>query len=329
VFPKFDLYFTANIIKIDYQNEIFMRKFFLIVTVIILNYNLASAQEVFRFLNLHPSPRSAALAGSYVAVNDDPNVMFYNPAGIYAGLSDQISFSYLSHLADINSASMSYVKKYENIGSFAFGVQYIGYGDMKRADQFGNVTGSFSANDMAFTLSYSNQLDNNFNYGVSTKFIYSGIADVSSTGLAFDFGLQYLWVEQNWRFGFSAMNIGSQLTSYFDKKENLPVDVKLGVSKKLQHMPFEFFFSLNRLNDQKERFKNITFGGEFKLSEVIKLRIGYDAQTRKELKLGTTTGLAGFNFGAGIKIKNYFFDYGFSSYGLIGGLHRIGISTKI
>lgn len=306
-----------------------MKKIYLTITIIILNINTIYSQEVYRFLNLDSSPRAASLAGSYVANNDDPNVIFYNPAGIFNGISDQISFSYISHLADINSASASYIKEFESIGSVGFGVQYVGYGSFKEADQFGNVTGSFNATDIAFTFSYSNMLDENFNYGVSTKFIYSGIADVSSTGLAFDFGLQYLWKEQNWKFGFSALNLGTQLTTYFGKKENLPVDIKFGLSKKLQHMPFEFFFSFNKLNDREERFKNITAGGEFSLGKFLKLRLGYDVQRRKELKIGTSAGLAGFNFGVGIKIKEYLFDYGFSSYGLIGGLHRIGVRTKI
>lgn len=304
-----------------------MKKIFVITAIFI--FSNINAQDVYRFLLLDPSPRAASLAGSYAAINDEPNVLFYNPAGIYSNISGQISFSYLSHIADINSASAVYVKDFENIGSFGFGLQYVGYGDFKKADQFGNVTGSFSATDFAFTLAYSNQLDENFNYGISTKFIYSGIADVSSTAFAFDLGLQYLWKEQNWKFGFSALNLGSQISTYYDIKENLPLDIKFGISKKLLHMPFEFFLALNRLNDSKERFKNISGGGEFRLSEVIKLRIGYDAQRRKELKLGTTAGLAGFNFGLGIKIKDYNFDYGFSSYGLIGGIHRIGVVTRI
>lgn len=304
-----------------------MKKFLLVIWILFASNQ--QAQNVYRFLLLDQSARAAALAGSYVAVNDEPNVLFYNPSGIYNNISDQVAFSYISHIAEINAASAVFIKDFENIGSFGFGLQYVGYGDFKKADQFGNVTGSFSANDLAFSVAYSNQLDENFNYGISTKFIYSGIADVSSTAFAFDIGLQYLWKDQNWKFGFSAMNLGSQLSSYYDKKENLPVDIKLGVTKKLQHMPFEFFFSFNRLNDSKERFSNISGGGEIRLSNVIKFRIGYNAQQRKELKLGTTAGLAGFNFGVGIKIKEYNFDYAFSSYGQIGGIHRIGVVTRI
>ena len=40
------------------------------------------AQNTFEFLRLDTSPRAAALAGSFVAANDDPDVIFYNPAAV-------------------------------------------------------------------------------------------------------------------------------------------------------------------------------------------------------------------------------------------------------
>lgn len=88
---------------------------------------------------------------------------------------------------------------------------------------------------------------------------------------------------------------------------------------------------LNKLNESYDsfgkRFQQFTFGGEFKMSKVVRLRFGYDNEKRKELKMGGTAGLAGFNLGLGFLISDYNFDYSFSSMGEIGSLHRIGIST--
>ena len=78
----------------------------------------------------------------------------------------------------------------------------------------------------------------------------------------------------------------------------------------------------------KERFKQITFGIEINLSKVIDVRLGYDNQKRKDYKLSSTAGLAGFHLGFGVKIKKYRVDYAFSSMGQIGSLHRFGISTS-
>jgi hypothetical protein len=184
---------------------------------------------------------------------------------------------------------------------------------------------------MAFTLGYGNQLDENFFYGVNAKFIYSGIEDYSSSALAFDLGLQYLFPASQFTIGFSALNMGSQLSSYVDRKEDLPLDVRIGASKKLEHLPLKLYLSFNKLNQEQDkitdRLRAFSFGGEFTLSKALRLRLGYDNEKRREMKIGTTTGFAGFNLGLGLVVKSYNFDYSYSSLGLIGSLHRIGIST--
>ena len=303
----------------------------ILIVLILFTFSL-KAQNIYEFLRLDNSTRAAAVAGGFVANGDDPNVIFYNPAGIKALQNRPASFSFVKHLEDINSASLVYSQEVEGWGRFAAGVQYINYGSFIEADQFANRTGEFGAGDFAFTLGYANELDKNFFYGVNAKFIYSSIADYSSTGIAADIGLQYHIPEERWSFGFSILNVGTQLTSYLNTTEDLPVDVRFGFAKTLQNLPLTIFASVNKLNQKYDnfgdRFSQFTLGGEFKLSNTLRLRLGYDNEKRKELKVGTSAGLAGFNLGVGVKISDYMFDYGFSSMGLIGALHRIGISTS-
>jgi hypothetical protein len=299
----------------------------------ILISTTVTGQQTFNFLRLDKSPRAASLAGSFVANSDDPNVIFYNPAGISLLEEKPISFSYLFHLLDINAASISYSHEFESLGRFAAGIQYINYGSFDRRDRDGAKTGEFGAGEVATLIGYSNELGDNFYYGANLKFIYSSIDNRSSTGLALDLGLHYSFPEDRWNFGFSILNLGSQTTQYYSKKEDLPLDIRFGFSKTLQHLPFTFFASLNKLNEDYdsfgERFEQFTFGGEFKMSKVIRLRFGYDNEKRKEYKIGGTAGIAGFNLGLGILVSKYNFDYSFSSMGSIGALHRIGISTTL
>ncbi len=308
--------------------------FFRVFVFSILLTTIVSAQSSFEFLRLDTSPRAAALAGSFVADNDDANVMFYNPAGINLLKGMPVSFSFLKHLMDINSASVSFSKDYEGLGRFAAGVQYINYGTFTRADKNGLKLGNFGAGDFALTLGYGNQLDNNFYYGTNVKFIYSSIENYSSTAVAFDLGLHYAVPESKWNFGFSVLNLGTQLKSYFNTKEDLPLDMRLGFSKELEKLPFRIFWSFNRLSDRYEnfldRFKQITFGGEFRMGQSLRLRFGYDNEKRKDMKIGSTTsGLAGFSVGLGFFVSKYNVDYSFSSLGSVGALHRIGISTSL
>lgn len=303
------------------------------LSVFILSAGSFYSQTTYDFLRVDNSARAAALGGSFVSNNDDADVIFYNPAGLNSLTNNPISFSFVKHLMDINLASLSYSTDFEGIGRFGAAVKYINYGNFEEADESGNRTGEFGAGELAFVLGYSNQIDDNFNYGANVKFIYSGIADRSSTALAVDAGLQYIIPKSNWFFGFAVLNIGGQLSSYYSTKEDLPLDVILGVSKKLENLPLRLSVDFHRLNEKRDefyqKFKAFTIGAEFTLSKVLKLRFGYDNERRSEFKIGSTAGIAGFNAGLGITISNYQFDYGYSSLGLVGGLHRIGISTAL
>lgn len=291
------------------------------------------SQNTYEFLRIDMSARAAALGGTFVSNHDDPNIIFYNPAGLNLLSENPISFSFVKHLLDINLASLSYSTEFEGIGRFGGAIKYINYGTFTQADEFGNRGGEFSAGEVAFIVGYANSLDLNFNYGVNLKYIYSKIADRSSSGLGFDVGLNYFIPEEDLSVGFAAMNIGTQLSSYYEEKEELPLDIIVGISKKLEHLPLRLSLDFHKLNTDREdfaaRFKAFSVGAEFTLSKVLRLRFGYDNEKRSDLKIGTSAGIAGFNAGLGVIISDYNFDYGFSSMGLIGALHRVTVSTSL
>lgn len=302
------------------------------LVLIILSSILYSQQTTFDFLRMDISPRAAALSGAFVSNTDDPNVIFYNPAGLKQLTGTPVSFSFAKHLMDINLASISASTEIGSFGRFGFGVQYINYGSFERADENGYKDGTtFGANEIALTAGYAGTIDDNFYYGINARFIGSFIDSYSSTALAADLGVQYLIPSERISIGVSALNLGGQLSSYIETNEDLPLDVRAGISKRMEHLPLILFLSFNKLNDKTDnfggRFKNFVLGGEFSLSRVLKLRLGFDNEKRKDLKVGTTAGLAGFNLGLGALINKYNFDYSYSSLGSIGALHRVGIST--
>lgn len=306
---------------------------FRIILLAILPFGFLFSQNTYEFLRLDMSARAGALAGSFVSNNDDPDVIFYNPAGLKLLEENPISFSFVKHLLDINLASLSYSQDIQGIGRMGAAVKYINYGTFTEADQNGKKLGDFGAGEVAFIVGYANTLDENFYYGANVKFIYSSIADKSSSAAAVDLGLHYSFPSQSIDIGAAALNIGSQFSSYYSTKENLPFDVVIGVSKKLEYLPVRLSLDFHKLNESRsdffQRFKTFTIGAEFTLSKVLRLRFGYDNEKRTELKVGTFAGIAGFNAGLGAVISNYRFDYGYSSMGAIGALHRISISTSL
>ena len=306
-------------------------KFSRFAVVFLLLLTSASAQHTYQFLNLQTDPRAAALAGSFVSANDDPNAVFYNPAGIVYLQNTPVSFSFLKHVLDINAAYLSASTYLQGIGRVAAGIQYISHGTFTEADEFGNKGGEYSPGEVALTLGYANSFAEEFHYGANVKLIYSSIQDYSSSAVAVDLGLHYAIPWEDIHIGFAALNLGGQLSTYAGTTEDLPLDIVFGISKKLEHLPVKLYLDFHRLNKERDsffkRFNAFTFGAEFTISKTIVLRLGYDNEKRKELKIGDFAGLAGFNAGFGVTIKEYVVDYAFSSLGDIGAMHRFGVRT--
>lgn len=291
----------------------------------------AGSNTTYNFLRADVSARAAAMAGSFVSIPGDPNSIFYNPASLGTIDRRRGSLGFLKHLMDINSGYISYTQPFEDIGIFSAGITYFNYGSFDETDELGNILGNFSANDIALSIGYSNLFEENLYYGVSTKLIYSQLAGNSSAGLAADMGIYYAIPESRITLGASIRNLGVQLSRFINSHEELPLDVTIGGTVIPKGLPLLLSINFHKLNDDAnkfgDRFKAFLVGAEFTLSPVVQARVGYNNEARKDLKIGTSAGLAGFSGGIGITVQQYRVDYALSSLGKIGSLHRITISA--
>ena len=301
-----------------------------ILTVFFCTGNIKSQTlTVYNFLKLDVDARSAALAGSYVSMEDDANLIFYNPAGISTITSPKASAGFFKYILDINSGNIAYAQKYKDYGYFGIGIRYVNYGTFDGFDENYNSTGTFTASDFAISLGYSNNYKDIINYGVNLKFIDSKYDVYSSAALALDLGLFYKIPDQNFNLGISCLNLGTQIKSYMDTKEQLPLDLRFGFSKRLEHLPLTLSVGFCKLNEDYDkffsRFRNLLIGGEFVVSDYVDFRIGYNNAERQDLQTGSSLGISGFSAGLGIKYEAYSLDYAFNSLGKIGSTHRINI----
>ena len=309
-------------------------KFIVIISVLCISlYSksvLSQNNTTYDFLKLDAGARSSSLAGSFSTTLNDVNTIFYNPAGLSTLNQAQASAGFFKYLLDINSGNIAYSSKLKNAGYIGGAIRYINYGSFEKFDEESNSLGTFSANELALSLGYSNKTRDHFHYGANLKFIYSGIDEYSSTGIAVDLGMLYLIPATQWNFGLSLLNAGFQLSKYNSTAEDLPLDLRIGVSKKLEHLPLNVHFELENLTATADsffdRFKNFSLGGEFDISDYVKFRVGYNNSLRQDLKTGSSVGVAGFSTGIGFKfLDNYSFDYAVNSLGQIGATHRIDL----
>lgn len=294
----------------------------------------SQANSTFNFLKLDIGARASSLGGSFNSQTNDVNSIFYNPAALSTLKNKQASVGFFKYLLDINSGNAAFSQRYKNIGYFGAGIRYINYGSFEKFDEQSNSLGTFTANEIALSLGYSNISKNNFHYGINLKFIYSKIDIYSSTAVAADLGILYSIPVTQWNFGVSLLNAGTQLSEYNSTKEKLPVDLRVGISKKLEHLPLRVHFEIDNLTQNADkffdRFKNLSVGGEFDFSDNVKFRLGYNNGDRQNLSTGSSLGVAGFSTGLGIKfLKSYSLDYAFNSMGKVGSTHRIDVGFAL
>lgn len=306
-----------------------MQKKIFFITLFLSIRLLASDNSTFKFLTNDVGARSAALGGNTLILNDDPNVIFYNPASLTQLVSQQISIGYFKHLLDINTGHISYARFVEDFGYIGAGLIYTNYGELIKRNEFGDPMGNFSANELSVSIAYSHILYEKIFYGATAKFIYSSIDKYSSAAIAVDLGIMYKITPDKFHIAASITNLGTQLDPYIHTKESLPTNLGISSTIKPEHLPLVLQVGFSKLlksrNDFLSHFKAFNLGGEFNLSDNLFLRFGYDNENRQDLKIGNSAGLAGFSIGFGVKLEQYKLDYAINSLGKAGAYHRITV----
>jgi hypothetical protein len=181
------------------------------------------------------------------------------------------------------------------------------------------------------SLGWATELGEGFSAGLAGKMIFSNIAEYSSSALALDAGLLFQDTTRRINAALVILNLGSQLSTFSDVREELPLDLKVGVSHTLRGLPLQIGLNFHRLLDSTERFADrfraFSIGGEFTISRPLRLRFGYDHAQREDLAFGESKGLAGMSAGFGVIVTGYRFDYAFNSLGRLGALHHVSINA--
>lgn len=303
-------------------------------------FSQVGGESVYKFLNISTSARQTALGGKTLTLIDDVNQPLWNPSVINENLDNQLAVNYSSYLAGINIGSVSYAKTISRrFGTIHGSVKYINYGSLIEADESGVITGTFSASDVAISIGYAVNLPwTNLYTGASFKVINSTISNYSSTGIATDFGLLYYNPHQPFVITLVVRNVGTQLSSFNNELEKLPLEVMLGGSYQLENVPIKWYLTLDNLQkwnvsvsnpsnqisdiegnitEEKVSFLNnamrhFIVGVELFPESAINLRLGYNFRKSQEYKLQNVRTFGGISFGFGLKMNTFKLNYAYS-----------------
>ena len=299
-----------------------MKKAFIIV-ISLLSFCSIQAQEskeVYSFLRLPVSAHAAALGGENVTLtDDDPTVIFHNPALIRQVSSNSINLNFMTYMEGTKTASASFVRSVKDKASWGVSAQYMDYGSMKETTIDNEDLGTFSAKDIALAGTFAYKLSNKINGGITARFISSSIASYSSAAIAVDLGLNYVDSIGNWSVSLVAKNLGGQISAYDDEFERIPLDVQLGVSKRLVGSPLRLHATLYRLNNWDQGFiKHLAVGADLLLGPGIYVAAGYNFRRSSEMKIeddeGKSNHGAGLSLGGGIQLQRFKLQLGYAKY---------------
>jgi hypothetical protein len=295
----------------------------------------------FPVLRLEPSARTAALGGSYVAVADgDVNALFFNPAIPGPATSREASLSYLNHLSDLNVGSVAYSHTVRGLGTTLHGgLRFSHWGTFEGRDRYGNPTGDFGAGTAVLTAGGARALGPRVRYGANLHLMHARIERAGAVALALDLGGLYRVPSRRFALGVSLRHLGGMVDGFLDTREPLPLDLQVGASKRLAHLPLLLTATAYDLTNLSEGIRggttidhvlgHLALGAELQPGDILRLRVGYNHRRSTELALTDRFDLAGLGLGFGVTVSALTVDYAYNSWSSLGGLHQFTLRADL
>lgn len=284
-------------------------------------------ESAFNFLRLPYSSRVAALGGRNISViDDDLSLSMHNPALLINATDKTLDLSFMTYMSGSKVAGAAFNKTFGERSAGAVAARYVDYGKFDGYTPDNIFTGTFRAMDIELDFIYCYLLSERWSGGVAGKFIYSQYESLSSLAIGVDLGLNYYDPDHDFSASLTFKNLGGQVMTFEEKHEIMPIDIQLGLTKRLVHAPILLSATLTDLHrwksthfynadGSKDNFgelllKHITLGADILIGDNFYASVGYNYRMSRELSTGK--GLAGFSLGAGLHINKVKFSASYS-----------------
>ena len=225
------------------------------------------------FLRIEPDSRAAGMGNTGVAVADNANAIFWNPAGLAFQNETQVGLTHANWLPQFD-AGLFYeylVGTYhvDGVGTFGGNVTYFNLGEIEITDGDGNTQGTYRSYELAVGVSYGYQVSERLGLGTSLRGIYSKLSPArpeqniesgTASTLAGDVSMLYrtapfdlVGSKTTFSTGFNLANMGGRL-KYNQKRDPLPMNLRFGYALTVD---FDEYNSLTFANDFNKELVNV------------------------------------------------------------------------
>ena len=192
------------------------------------------------FLLIKPGARASGMGETYVAIADDATATYFNPAALAGQTQRKLNFTHQKWLPgladDMSYEFLAYSQPLEGWGNVGLHGTLMNLGEQIRTGERGEVLGTFSSYDLAFSGAYGAEIGENLSAGVGLKFIRSHLAETGAgiergkgTGSSFAADLGLLWrATPALTVGAALRNLGPKI-DYIDPRQADPLPQHLVV----------------------------------------------------------------------------------------------------
>jgi hypothetical protein len=262
-----------------------------------------------------------SLNGSNLSNLTGVDAIYWNPAGLASINSPkaEMLFSHSIYFADMNMQYLAIGASLGNIMNVGFSIRSLNIGEIyETTETLPEGTGTtFKPSYITAGLTFAKQMTDKIRFGTTIKLINESVADVSATGFALDFGIQYKGGATGLAFGIAIKNLGPSMTfngsgldqtitglngqSYVQRvilqSYDLPTSLEMGVSYSANLGKKNLVNLYTAFNNSSFSSDEYRFGLEYNWNNILYLRGGANVLPDKE----TDEALFGPTFGVGLK----------------------------
>lgn len=293
-----------------------------------------------QFLKIGIGSRALGMGEAFVAIANDAEALYWNPAGLSQFQKQSIFFSHTEWLVEVRLEYAGMVYHLDPVNSIGMALTFLHTDEMKETTELQPLgTGRyFNFSDFLFTLSYARNMTDKFSFGLSAKLMQENIAELTMRAILFDLGIFYKTGWQSTRFGVAVSNFGSEMNPEgsftYQNLDNETVKVnsfqsfsppiifRIGIAREFIETENHRLTTSIQLNHPNDNSENINIGAEYGWRKTLFLRAGYKtAQVEEDIS-------AGFGLFWPLNTMDFKLDFSYSNFGRLGAVNRFSIHLE-
>lgn len=265
------------------------------------------------FETMNPGARTAGLGETAVAMTQDSELLFANPAGLVTLINPQIGLSHLAWWEGVSYQGLWGVQPLGPKASVGMDLNFL------RVEPFNSTNDPDIASSQAWMLrtggAYAIKLMRSLALGGKINLAWQDMDSRQAFALAMDLGAQYYLLNDHLTLGLTLANLGFA-TPFIQKADLAPMHLCLGAA--YQWWP-----------DDPDSFTLLTqatqpFSDDLRVAVALEGKVWNDLFIRAAWRSQADSG-DWLVFGAGFKWKSIMIDYAISPLGTLGVTHQISL----